>query len=186
MAGNQGAWPVYLTIGNIPKYIQKKPSANAVLLLVLLLKFPKGNNAASIEAGFHKALTTFFEPLEDVLAKGLDLNYADSFVRYCFPRLAAWMADTPEQSLLTSIVGGFSPVCIVSKDCLGEQGNEWLLRVPNNRSKGKNSSVNEAEEQDSPSEESVKQEHAQVTLMECLWAELDPYEVVAPDTLHQL
>jgi hypothetical protein len=186
MAGNQSAWPVYLTIGNIPKSIRKKPSANAVLLLALLPKFPKGNNAASTRAGFHKALTTVFEPLKDVFAKGLDLDCADGFVRYCFPRLAAWMADTLEQSLLTRIIGGFCPVCTVPNDCLGEQAKEWSLRMPRNKRKRKNSSVNEPEEQDSPPEESVKQEHAQVTFVECLWPELDPYKVVAPDTLHQL
>ncbi len=36
MAGYQSAWPVDLTIGNIPKHVRKKPSANAELLLALL------------------------------------------------------------------------------------------------------------------------------------------------------
>jgi hypothetical protein len=96
MAGNQSAWPVYLTNGNISKAIQKKLSANAVLLLAILPKFPKGNNAASTRAGFHKALTIVFEPLKEIFATGIDLNYADGLVRHCFLRLAAWMADTPE------------------------------------------------------------------------------------------
>jgi hypothetical protein len=106
----QSAWPVYITIGNIPKHIRKKQSANAVLLLALLPKFPKGNNAASTRAGFHIALTTIFGPLRNVFSSRLDMDCADGFVRFCFPKLAAWMADTPKQSLLTSIIGGFCPV----------------------------------------------------------------------------
>jgi hypothetical protein len=77
-----------------------------------------------------------------VFAKGLDLDCADGFVRFSFPRLAAWMADTLEQSLLASIIGGLYPVYTVSKDFLGEQEKEGLLRVPKNKRKQKNSSVN--------------------------------------------
>jgi hypothetical protein len=120
MAGNQSAWPVYITIGNIPKSIIKKLSANDVLLLALLPKFPKGRDAASTRAGFHRALTEVFEPLRNVFSLGVDLDCADSLIQYCFPRLAAWMADTPEQSLLTSVIGGFCLLCVVPKDKLGD------------------------------------------------------------------
>jgi hypothetical protein len=89
MTGNQSAWPVYLIIGNIPKHVQKKLSAIAVLLLAFLPMFPKGNNAASTRAGFNKALTIVFEPSQRVFSMGLNLDYAAGFVRYCFPRLAA-------------------------------------------------------------------------------------------------
>jgi hypothetical protein len=60
MAGNHSAWPVYLTVGNIPRHVQKRPSANGVLLLALPPKLPKGNNAASTRAGFHRSLATVF------------------------------------------------------------------------------------------------------------------------------
>jgi hypothetical protein len=186
MAGSQSAWPVYITIGNIPKLIRKKQSANAVLLLALLPKFPKGNNAASTRAGFHIALTTIFKPLRSVYSTGLDMDCADGFVRFWFPRLAAWMADTPEQSLLTSVIGGFCPACTVPKDNMGEQVEEWPSRVPNNRKKRKESSVEKWNEKKESSLEPPKQQHPQVTFMECLWPELNPYQVVAPDTLHQL
>ncbi len=120
MAGNHSAWPDHLMVGNIPKHMQKRLSANAVLLLALLPKFLKGNNAASTRAGFHRSLATVFQLLHDIFAQGLDLNCADSFVRHCFPRLAAWMADTPEQSLLTSVIGRLCPVCTVPKSNFGD------------------------------------------------------------------
>ncbi len=87
MAGYQSAWPVYLTISNIPKHVQNNPSAYAILLLALLPKIPDGNNAASTRAGFHKALTIVFEPLQKVFSTGLDLDCANGFVRFCFQGL---------------------------------------------------------------------------------------------------
>ncbi len=41
-------------------------------------------------------------------------------------------------------------------------------------------------EEEESSTELPKQEHPQVTFMECLWPELNLYQVMAPDTLHQL
>jgi hypothetical protein len=96
------------------------------------------------------------------------------------------MADRPEQSLLTSVIGEFCPVCTVPKSSLGDQENEWPTRVPKNKMKTKNNDIDETEEENSTSNDSVKQEHPQTTFMECLWPELNPYRVVAPDTLHQL
>ncbi len=86
-----------------------------MLLLTLLPKLPKGNIAASTRAGFHKALTIVFRPLQKVFSMGLDLDCADGFVRFYFSRLTAWMVETPEQCLFTSMVGGFCLVCTVPK-----------------------------------------------------------------------
>ncbi len=118
MARNQSAWPVYITIGNLSKCIRQKPSTNAVLLLALLPKFLKGYQASNTREGFHKALTSIFNLIKDLHALGTDVDCADGYVRHCYPRLAAWIGDTPEQSLLTSVIGGFCPVCKVPKDCL--------------------------------------------------------------------
>jgi hypothetical protein len=137
MAGNHSAWPVYLTVGNIPKHVRKRPSANAVLLLALLPKFPKSNNTASTRAEFHRSLASVFQPLQDVLAQGLDPDCAEGFVRRCFQRLAAWMVDTLEQSLLTSVIRGLCPVCTLPESTLGDQGKQWPTRVPKNKGREK-------------------------------------------------
>jgi hypothetical protein len=50
------------------------------------------------------------------------------------------MADTPEQSLLTSIIGGFCPVCTVPKDSMGMQIEKWPTRVPKNKKNRKENS----------------------------------------------
>jgi hypothetical protein len=68
MAGNQSVWPVYITIGNLSKRIRQTPSSNAVLLLALLPKFPKGYQASNTRKGFHKALTLIFNHIKDLYA----------------------------------------------------------------------------------------------------------------------
>ncbi len=42
----------------------------------------------------------------------------------------ARMGDTLEQSLLTNVVSGFCPVCVVPKENLKNQSTKWPLRKP--------------------------------------------------------
>ncbi len=185
MAGNHSAWPVYLTIGNLPKHVRRKPSSNAVLLLALLPKFPKGYQASNTREGFHKALTSIFAPLKDAYAIGIDIDCADGFVRHCYPRLAAWIGNTPEQSLLTTVVGGFCPICTVPKESLCNQSRTWARRaVANSRKRQLNSDAPRASNQTTIA--SHQQEHPEVPFVERLWPGFDRYRIVAPDMLHQL
>ncbi len=162
MAGNPSAWPVYLTIGNIPKVLRKKPSANAVLLLAILPNVPKGNNSASTRAGFHQVLTIVFELLKSVFSTGIDLDCANGLVRHCFLRLAAWMADTLEQSLMTCIVGGYCPICTAPKEKLGDQAARWQGHQPRHTKKQKNYDETQAQSV----EDGANQEHSQVTFVQ--------------------
>jgi hypothetical protein len=68
-------------------------------------------------------------PIKDLYSLGMDLDCADKYVQRCYPRLTAWIRDTPEQSLLTSVISGFCPVCKVPKDCLEKQSSEWECRT---------------------------------------------------------
>jgi hypothetical protein len=65
------------------------------------------------------------------------MDCADGYVEFCFPRLAAWMADTTEQSLLTSVIGGFCPVCAEPKENLGKELEVWPRREPRKSRKKK-------------------------------------------------
>jgi hypothetical protein len=69
---------------------------------------------------------------------------------------------------------------------MSKQVAEWPSRVPKNRRKRKEISDGKEKEEEELSPEPPKQQHSQVTFLECLWPELNPYQVVAPDTLHQL
>jgi hypothetical protein len=52
---------------------------------------------------------------------GLNIDRVNGFVCQCNPRLMALVGDTPEQSLLTSFIGGSCPVYVVPKESLKNQ-----------------------------------------------------------------
>jgi hypothetical protein len=185
MTGNQSAWPVYITVGNLSKQIRLTPSSNAVLLLALLPKFPKGFQASNTCEEFHKALTLIFNPIKDLYTLGTDIDCADGYVQRYYPRLAAWIGDTPELSLFTSVIGGFCSVCKVPKDCLENQSSKWERRTIANSRKRALSHV-EVQSSNNSSEDDSVQEHQQVPFTERLWPGFDRYRIVAPDLLHQL
>jgi hypothetical protein len=106
-------------------------------------------------------------------------------VRRCYPRLAAWIGDTPEESLLTSVIGGFCPVCKVLKDCLEKQSSEWERRTVAN-SKKRALTNDEARPNNKSSKDDSVQEHSEVPLTERLWPGFNRYQIVVPDLLHQL
>jgi hypothetical protein len=73
--------------------------------------------------------------------------------------------------------------------CLREEnppGNVWPRQKPRNSRKRKETCDEEEEREGNSLADPAKQAHAQVTFMECLWPQLNPYQVVAPNTLHQL
>jgi hypothetical protein len=45
------------------------------------------------------------------------------------------MADTPEQSLLTCVIGGYCPICTVLKEKLGDQAAKWQRHQPKHTKK---------------------------------------------------
>lgn len=83
------------------------------------------------------------------------------------------MGDTPEQCLLTGVVGGFCPVCTVPKDRLGEQSRRWPLRVPKTRPKRARGELGE-------------QLQVTVPFTERLWPVFTSHLPVGPDVPHQL
>jgi Plavaka transposase len=57
---------------------------------------------------------------------------ADGKVRHCFPRLAAWIADYPEHSMLGGFSNGYCQWCEVEKDSLGANP-DTMGRLPDLR-----------------------------------------------------
>ena len=103
-SGNKKAWPVYMTLGNLPSTQPNNPGSMAVLLVALLPIPPKlsmsapGNrrqrqtNTATLQGVFK----IFFEPLQHVALEGVHIDSADGKVRRCFPILSGWIADHME------------------------------------------------------------------------------------------
>jgi len=96
LSGDKKAWPVYLTLGNLPATRRNRPGSFAVLLLALLPVPPKLTqcsadhlqrqiNADTLRGVFE----LLFEPLQNAALEGVNNDCADGKVRRCFPILSA-------------------------------------------------------------------------------------------------
>ncbi|QRV82764.1 hypothetical protein RhiJN_10779 [Ceratobasidium sp. AG-Ba] len=131
-SGNQQAWPVYLSIGNISKDICRCPSERATLLVGYIPVTSLNNisnRKAQSEAGrqlFHTCLESILEPLKTLSQTGINILCADGGVRRVFPILAAYIADHPEQVTIACIRDSGCPICWIPPS---ERGN-LMARYP--------------------------------------------------------
>ncbi|KAI0763922.1 hypothetical protein BC629DRAFT_1596851 [Irpex lacteus] len=125
--GDQTAWPVYLSIGNIAKSIRRQVSSRATVLLgyipVSKLEcFATADDARRL-AGYrlyHHCMEKILEPLIEAGTTGVRMLCADGFQRHVFPFVAAYVADHPEQCLITNVQENYCPRGKVDPDCRGE------------------------------------------------------------------
>ncbi|KAJ3553348.1 hypothetical protein NP233_g12667 [Leucocoprinus birnbaumii] len=122
---NKVAYPVYLTIGNLPKHIRRKPSRQGQILLAYLptTKLEHITNQASrrrtLTNMFHACLKFIMRPLETAGKEGEYMLSGDGLIRRCFPILATYIGDYPEQVLVTLVKTGECPVCEADRNELG-------------------------------------------------------------------
>ncbi|EGO05437.1 hypothetical protein SERLA73DRAFT_26626, partial [Serpula lacrymans var. lacrymans S7.3] len=83
---------VYLTLGNIPRAIRCRPSQHACILIGYL---------SVNKCLFHKSIRVILEPLKKAGIEGMDTTGGDGAVRGVHPVLACYIADYPEQCLVT-------------------------------------------------------------------------------------
>lgn len=117
-SGNKSAYPVYLTLGNIPRSIRRKPSQHACILIGYLPVdkidadgLTQTEKKARGQRLFHEAMRHILEPLIDAGNNGVEITCADGWVRRIYPLLAAYVADYPEQCLVTCAKPGTCPKC---------------------------------------------------------------------------
>ena len=120
-SGDKKAWPVYITLSNLPSTWRNSPGSMAVPLLALLPVPPKLSkstpadkhqrriNAETLQLVFQ----LLFEPLQAVTRKGVNIDCADSKVGRCFPVLSAWIADHMENVALHGVKSNSFPTCKV-------------------------------------------------------------------------
>lgn len=131
---NKTAYPVYLTIGNLPKEIRRKPSRQGQILLAYLptTRLDHITNKAArrrtLANLFHSCMSRILAPLRDAGINGIVMASGDGVKRRCHPILAAYIGDYPEQCLVTGAYTGDCPVCDCPHDDLGSFPCEYDLR----------------------------------------------------------
>ncbi|KAG2160170.1 uncharacterized protein EDB93DRAFT_1099531 [Suillus bovinus] len=113
---NKAAYPVYLTIGNIPKEIQRKPSCGASLCRRTMANL------------YHACLHCVLTPLKSVGLDGLRMASVDGALRRCHLLFASFVGDYPEQLLATGIKFGECPKCDVDADKTGSNTAPFHLQ----------------------------------------------------------
>jgi hypothetical protein len=114
--GNKTAYPVYLTIGNIPKAIRRKPSRQAQILIAYLptTKLDSITNATSRRRAqanlFHACMGYLLDQIRLAALTGIAMCDGHGIWRRCYPILACYVADNPEQALVT---GSLSGDCVI-------------------------------------------------------------------------
>jgi hypothetical protein len=188
LSGDKQAWPVYLTIGNIQKSVRRRPSSRAQVLLgylpvTKLLCFKKSERSVQGHRLFHHAMKTLLTPLIEAGTYGRSMTCADGHVRCVFPILASYVADFPEQCLVTCNKERRCPVCIVPEDQRGNHGPIFSLRDPDETLTALRT------HQSDDSAASRFEDEGLRNIPDPFWADLPHANIFAcmtPDLLHQL
>ncbi|KAM6489459.1 hypothetical protein JOM56_015092, partial [Amanita muscaria] len=123
---NKSAYPLYMTIGNIPKEIRSRPSSRAYVLLGYLPTtrlehvMNKAAKRRMITNLYHTCLSRILEPLVSAGKDGVYMSTASGQVHRNHLILASFIGDYPEQVLTTCTLTGDCPQCQESCDSLGE------------------------------------------------------------------
>lgn len=120
------AYPVYLTIGNIPKNIRRKPLRHAQLLVAYIPTTKLGGmrnktgRRRALGNLFHACMRHLLDSIIRYGETGLPMMSGDGVWRRCHPIFAVFIGDYPEQLLVTCTYNGRCPKCSVAPDELGE------------------------------------------------------------------
>ena len=132
--GNKRAYPVYLTIGNIPKTIRCKPSWQGQILLAYLpmskLKFitNKAARQCMLINIYHVCLQCLLLPLIEAGIEGLPMSDGMGTMRRVHPILAIFVSNYPEQVLATGTKSTECPKCDIPSEELGNSQALFNLR----------------------------------------------------------
>jgi len=130
--GGKTAYPVYLTIRNLPKEIRRKPLHHSHILLAYLpstrLSHVSNKSACRrmLANLYHSCMRRIFQPLETAGVKGVRMFCGDGVAFCCHPILACVPTDYEEQILIAGVKKGLCPSCPIPRDEIGEGGNEYF------------------------------------------------------------
>ena len=99
-SGNKSAYPVYLTLGNIPRAIRRRPSEHACILLGYLpvskvsrVGLTKREHKARTQRIFHAAMRLIVSPLIKAGKEGIEVTSGDGCV--CPRYSPSWRPTSP-------------------------------------------------------------------------------------------
>lgn len=191
-SGQKEAYPAYLSIGNIPKSIRRKPSLHAQTLFAYL---PTAQfNTADLTntdirmakaRAFHYAMKHIFSSLKEAGKEGVLMTSGDGKTRHCFPILAVYIADYPEQCLVTCVRYGHCPLCECPPDQLGEWG-DCEKRSQSDVLETLTAAFNARSVKD---RDTILKDSGLAPIKDPFWADLPHLSIhssITPDILHQL
>ena len=120
------AYPIYLTIGNIPKQIRRKVSRRTHMLIGYIPTtklsgiLNKTGRSRALANLFHACMNAALGPIGPHGETGVDMMSGDGVWRRCHPIFANFVGDYPEQTLVTCTYNTHCPKCMVPPDQLGE------------------------------------------------------------------
>ena len=129
LIGNKSAYPVYMTLGNLPKDIRCKPSRRGQILLAYLptSRLQHISNKAArrrtLANLFHACMSRVLAPLASVGVAGMPITSGDGVTRRGHPILAVYVGDYPEQLLVTGCKTGDCPKCPIDRDDVGDSSD---------------------------------------------------------------
>jgi hypothetical protein len=71
------------------------------------------NGAKNIDEAWHFAVGTVLSQLRhlDITGPGSKWDWTDGFGRQCYPLMASWAVDNPEQVMITQVSYASCPMC---------------------------------------------------------------------------
>ncbi|KAI0631684.1 hypothetical protein C8Q77DRAFT_1228219 [Trametes polyzona] len=127
--GSKTAYPVYMTIGNLPKDIRRKPSRRGQILLAYLPASRlehitnKAARRRTLANLYHACMGHVLAPLKTAGIDGINLTSGDGATRRSHPIFAMHIGDYPEQLLVTCCQNGTCPKCSIARDEVGQDTN---------------------------------------------------------------
>lgn len=195
-SGNKSAYPVYLTIGNLPKAIRRKPSKNACVLLGYLSvqKLDRSTmteleHRSRVQRMFHQSMKIILQPLVKAGTEGVAMACSNGDTRRVFPILSSYVADYPEQCLVACAKYGTCPKCRQKANNLQDLASnvpartaQWTLSVIADAQSAAQGSKNAFHK-------TCMEHDVAGGTYEPFWKDLpftDIHKIITPDVLHQL
>jgi len=122
------AYLVYLTVGNIPKRIWRKPSQHACILIAYLsvdkidrsaMGMSDQEHCIRVQRVFHEVMRIVLEPLIEAGKKGVEMASSDGSIQDIFPLISCYAADYLEQCLVACTKYGTCFKCRIKATGLG-------------------------------------------------------------------